>query len=57
MVAGREVARLVNEHKYTQHVGRGSKHHEQTSSVQIEFKNKCKRYDQGDRRNGNFIFR
>ena len=35
MVAGRKVARLGNELEYTQHVGRGSKHQEQTSSAQI----------------------
>ena len=38
MVSGREVARLVNELEYTQHVGRGSRHHEHTSCVQIDFK-------------------
>ena len=37
MVASPEVTRLVNEFEYTQYVGRGGKHHEQTYSVQIEF--------------------
>ena len=56
MVAGPEVTRLVNEFEYTQNVVRDSKHHEQTSSVQIEFQKNVYRYDQGDRRNGEPIF-
>ena len=37
VVAGPEVTRLVSELAHTQHVGRGSKPHKQTSFVQIEF--------------------
>ena len=42
MLTGPEVTRLVHEFEYTQHVGRDSKHHEQTSSVQIEFQKNVK---------------
>ena len=42
MVAGSEVTRLVNELEYTQHEGRDSKHHKQTSSAKIEFQNNLK---------------